>query len=103
MRPSITHIAPTNKYPKVVIPAEAGIQRYYWMPDRVRHDEAGYLIAGLIQITPKSRTVCIWALLFFGVRLFSHKFGQGDFIRLLKPFFPGHIIKMGDPSAVFRM
>jgi len=28
-----------DKYLKLVIPAKAGIQRYYWMPDQVRHDQ----------------------------------------------------------------
>jgi hypothetical protein len=31
-------IDPADKYITPVIPAKAGIQRYYWMPDQVRHD-----------------------------------------------------------------
>jgi hypothetical protein len=31
-------IKPAVKYPTLVIPAKAGIQRNDWMPDQVRHD-----------------------------------------------------------------
>ena len=33
------YIKLADKYLKFVIPAKAGIQRYYWMPDQVRQDQ----------------------------------------------------------------
>ena len=48
-------IAPANKYVNAVIPAKAGYEvkllrypGYYWMPEQVRHDVFGYLVARLI-------------------------------------------------------
>ena len=47
-------ITPAFKYPKVVIPAKAGIQQnpgcWIYIPDliRDRHDEVGYLVTRLI-------------------------------------------------------
>jgi len=46
--PSNNFIAPAGKCSKSVIPAQAGNQKKHWLPDQVRHDGVGYLVARLI-------------------------------------------------------
>ena len=53
------HIAPANKYVNAVIPTKAGhavkLLHYpekHWMPEQVRHDAFGYLVARLILPEP---------------------------------------------------
>jgi hypothetical protein len=47
LRCKSSSIASAIKYLNFVIPAEAGIQIYFWMPEQVRHDEVGHLVASL--------------------------------------------------------
>jgi len=53
-------ITPAVKYPKVVIPAKAGIQKKHLMPDQARHDGVGYLAARLI--TPDQCVTAIFPI-----------------------------------------
>ncbi len=71
MQVILLHSTPAIKYVNTVIPAKAGhavkLMRYpgqYWMPEHVRHDALGYLVARLIVAT-QSRFIKSWNTILF--------------------------------------
>jgi len=65
---STSIVASDINYINFVVPAKAGIQEGYWMPEQVRHDGFRYLVARLI-IATKSRKIKI-----FPITLFQRKY-----------------------------